>query len=255
MKTSWQKEWERSLKIENKYVGKCMKRKGVCGNRPFEKNIPEKLQSVLNASFIKAFEVIFEKGSFVIEKTYNKSSLENSYKINDYSAQLCQTRRSLRQFSKQAKRQQKGNIVVSAFEGIGLGLLGIGLPDIPVFTGLIIKSVYETALSFGYDYSAEEERYFILSVIETALLCGDDFKRKNDAINRYIETGTASLSFRQQIADTAKAVSDEILYMKFLQGIPIVGAVGGAGDILCLQKIQKYADIKYQRRFLFQKKI
>lgn len=232
-----------------------MERKSIWGNRPFEKKIPEKLQSVLTASFIKAFEVIFGKGSFVIEKTYNKKNLENSYKINDYSAQLCQTKKSLRQFSKQAKRQQRSNIIVSAVEGVGLGLLGIGLPDIPIFTGVILKSVYETALSFGYDYSTEEERYFILSIIETALLCGDDFKRKNDAINRFIETKTASLSLQQQIVDTAKAVSDEILYMKFLQGLPIIGAVGGAGDTLCLQKIQQYAEIKYQRRFLLQRKI
>lgn len=39
--------------------------------------------------------------------------------------------------------------MISGVEGVGLGLLGIGLPDIPLFTAVILKSVYEIALSYG----------------------------------------------------------------------------------------------------------
>lgn len=38
--------------------------------------------------------------------------------------------------------------------------------------------------------------------------------------------------------------------MKFLQGIPIVGAVGGAYDVIYLKQIIEYANLKYERRFL-----
>ena len=38
--------------------------------------------------------------------------------------------------------------------------------------------------------------------------------------------------------------------MKFLQGIPVVGAVGGAYDVVYLKQITEYANLKYERRFL-----
>ncbi|MBQ8597143.1 MAG: EcsC family protein, partial [Lachnospiraceae bacterium] len=43
--------------------------------------------------------------------------------------------------------------------------------------------------------------------------------------------------------------SKELLYMKFLQGIPIVGAAGGAYDVIYMKQVVKYAEMKYRRRF------
>ena len=48
-------------------------------------------------------------------------------------------------------------------------------------------------------------------------------------------------------------MSGELLYMKFLQGIPIVGAVGGAYDFVYMKQINEYAKIKYHKRFLAEK--
>ena len=49
-------------------------------------------------------------------------------------------------------------------------------------------------------------------------------------------------------------MSKELLYMKFLQGIPIVGAVGGAYDAIYMKQIVKYSELKYRRRFLTSRK-
>ena len=38
--------------------------------------------------------------------------------------------------------------------------------------------------------------------------------------------------------------------MKFLQGIPFVGAVGGGYDAVYLNRITNYATIKYNYRYL-----
>ena len=42
--------------------------------------------------------------------------------------------------------------------------------------------------------------------------------------------------------------------MKFLQGIPIVGAVGGFYDAIYMKRITKYVNLKYKKRFLKKKK-
>lgn len=42
----------------------------------------------------------------------------------------------------------------------------------------------------------------------------------------------------------------KLSYMKFLQGIPIAGIIGGMYDAVYLKRIADYADMKYKRRFL-----
>ena len=42
--------------------------------------------------------------------------------------------------------------------------------------------------------------------------------------------------------------------MKFLQGIPVVGAVGGLYDAVYMKRINDYANLKYKKRFLLKKK-
>ena len=46
-------------------------------------------------------------------------------------------------------------------------------------------------------------------------------------------------------------MSKELLYMKFLQGIPVAGAAGGIYNVIYLRKIQRYAGMKYRKRFLY----
>ncbi len=45
-------------------------------NKLLEDKVPEKLQSTLNVAFRKAFEIVFSKGSGIIEKTYDKEKYD-----------------------------------------------------------------------------------------------------------------------------------------------------------------------------------
>lgn len=68
----------------------------------------------------------------------------------------------------------------------------------------------------------------------------------NQRINDFIEHGRLPAAYRQEsrIEETAAILSNELLYMKFLQGIPLLGAVGGMYDAIYLQKVQNYASQK-----------
>ena len=61
------------------------------------------------------------------------------------------------------------------------------------------------------------------------------------------DTASLCTSLMQQ---ASHALSSELLYMKFLQGIPIAGIIGGMYDAVYLKRIADYADMKYKRRFL-----
>ena len=153
-----EKEWIKLQKQEQIYMQKRMEKKDSRLNQLLEKKVPQNLQKTLDTAFSKAFYLIFEKGTGVIEKTYKKEELEKTYKINEFAAQIRNNRKSLKAFSKKASGAGNLNMLISGVSGIGLGVLGIGIPDIVLFTGLMLKSVYEIALNFGFDYEKEEEK-------------------------------------------------------------------------------------------------
>ena len=251
-KTAYQKEWEKYIKKENKYLQKKQEKKESFLNQKLEEKVPEKLQETLDAAFAKGFHLVFEKGTSVIEKTYRKEEIEKQYQINEFTNQVKQDKKSLRTFSKSAKGSGTKNLIMSGVAGIGMGILGVGIPDIPVFTGMILKSIYEIAMHYGYSYEKEEEQYFILLLIQGAVSHGEEMLVIDKKVNQYI---SASIWMREKskeelIQETASYLSKELLYMKFLQGIPVVGAVGGAYDVVYLKQITEYANLKYERRFL-----
>ncbi|MDD7718129.1 MAG: EcsC family protein [Eubacteriaceae bacterium] len=259
-KSPWLKELEKVEKKEEAFLSKRADKKETYLNNLLADKVPEKLQSTLDAAFAKAFRMIFEKGTAVIEKTYNKEAREQNFQISEYSAEVKKNRRSARVFSKKAASTGRINMALSGISGIGMGALGVGLPDIPIFTAMILKSIYEIALSYGFDYDSEEERYFILLVIQGALTYGDEMAAINRRINEFIEErdGEPRLnpeySQEEMIVQTAGHLSKELLYMKFLQGIPVAGIIGGAYDVVYMKRIVEYAKLKYARRFYHNKK-
>ena len=249
-------EWWQFQKNEQKFLANRWEKKDSFLNKKLEEKVPEKLQGTLDTAFAKAFGMIFEKGTGIIEKTYKKEELQKSFKINEYADEIWQTRGSLKVFEKKAEKAGRLNLLLSGTVGIGMGAFGAGLPDIALFVGFILRSVYEIALDYGFEYESEEERSFILMIIEGAVSYGAELCKIDERINAYIEQNDLPSDYdeKKQIARTAAGLSKELLYMKFLQGVPIVGVVGGAYDVVYLKKITEYAKLKYKRRFLLKKK-
>ena len=119
-------------------------------------------------------EAVFENGAAIIEKTYQKDKQVRQYKTNqrklDYEGF---DSRTTKKFEKQAKRTIRKNLTISSVEGIGFGLVGWGIPDIPIFVSVLLKSIYEIAISYGYSYNTDKEKLFILKIIDAALMSGD----------------------------------------------------------------------------------
>lgn len=274
-----EKEWAQVLKQEENFLRRNLPENQANWQEKVARFVPEKLDDTLNTAFFKAFELIFEKGTGVIEKTYPKEKKQQNYKINEYTAEVRGTRRALRAFGREAGTAKNINTAISAAEGVGMGLLGMGLPDIPLFLGVLLKSIYEIAVSYGFSYDTEEEQIFILKMIETALSHGNELMKGNVDLNLWMErqdrrdssgvgapekkaevskeegeTEGLSLSRGEQIRRTSDALSRELLYLKFVQGIPVVGVVGGLSDMVYQKKISDFAAVKYKRRFLAKKK-
>lgn len=223
-----------------------------------ETKIPAKVYDNLQKAFSKAFEIVFEKGVGVIEKTYNKEELLNDYDINDYAVREVGSKKGFRTLHKTAKKSGRFNMLVSTAEGSVLGALGIGLPDIVIFTGMLLKGAYETSLHYGYDYKNEAEKYLILQIMEASLTTGEPYLAINQDVNEVIESGRIYFptdeEMKEQIRRTSDAMATDMLVMKFIQGLPIIGILGGAMNPVYYKKIIGYMQLKYRRRYLIDMK-
>lgn len=100
------------------------------------------------------------------------------------------------------------------------------------------------------DYGSEEEKRYILRLICTALSDGG----QRDACNRKLDSmeyGGGTLA--GEIASTARMLSDALLVEKFVQGLPVVGVVGGAVNFSIYRRIAALAAVKYKKRYLMRK--
>ena len=219
-----------------------------------EKRIPEKVITGLQIAFSKAFYVIFEKGAVIIEKTYDKGSIEKDFQINDYAVDVKGSRKEIGNMRSSAFKSNAVNTVVTTIEGIGLGTFGIGLPDIVLWTGILLRGVYETALKYGFDYETSEERLFILKMIEASMMSGEEWTDLNVEVDKYIVQNVYVVpddnELKEQIERTSAAFATEMLVTKFIQGIPVVGILGGVTNPVYYQKIMRYVELKYRKRYL-----
>ena len=103
----------------------------------------------------------------------------------------------------------------------------------------------------SFDYDTEREKIFLLKLIRTAVSSGEDLLEENRAIGKMIcGMDNEHNSIEEEMQKTSYALSERLLYMKFVQGIPIVGVIGGLSDYTVMKDITKYARLVYRKRFL-----
>ncbi len=252
-----EKELAKLYKEEADYRKLTQNKNPIRWKKELEEKIPPKVFDGVQKAFGKAFEIIFEKGNVIIEKTYNKESMKKEFKVKDYAVDVKGGRRQISSMKKDAKLGHAFNTVLTSVEGIGLGALGIGMPDIVLWVGMLLRGVYETAIQYGFDYESPEERLFILKLLETSMLTDRDWIKANRDIDDYIAQSSHVIPDEQtmtaQIQKTANAFATDMLVVKFIQSLPIVGVIGGAANPLYYNKVLKYVQLKYRKRYLLKK--
>ena len=250
-RSPWEREFQEVWRKEQWFLRRYDEKRDSVIERKISRIAPAKLTETLHTSFEKAFELVFEKGTGIIQKVGRQDARREDYREKETAADLNEDRANLKAFSRTANQAGLGNVAVSGVAGIGMGLLGVALPDIPLFTAMLLKCVYETAESYGFPCEGEEQMY-VLRVIEAALSSGEDLRARNRELDLYAQTGSWSVEVDRtlQIKATSRQLSEALLLGKALQNIPVVGAAGGAGDAVYMSRVQKYAAIKYQKRFL-----
>lgn len=255
-RSPWEREFQEIWRKEQWFLRHYAEKKETVLDRKISELVPEKLMETLHGAFEKAFGLVFEKGTGIIQKAGRQEVRREKFQVNEAAVEACEDRTNLKAFSKAAGKAGAGNLAVSGVAGVGMGLFGVALPDIPLFTAMLLKSVYETAESYGFPCEGEEEQLYALRVMEAALSYGEELREKSRMLDIYAQTGLwpEEADKAAQIKASARKLSEAVLYAKALQNVPVVGTVGGAGDAVCLSRVQKYAEIKYHKRFLIRRR-
>lgn len=89
------------------------------------------------------------------------------------------------------------------------------------------------------------------------MLTGEEWKTANALVDVDMKRDTHVVltdeDVKIQLAKTANAFAKDMLITKFIQGIPIVGMVGGAANPVYYHKIIGYVQLKYRKRYLLEK--
>lgn len=247
------KEWKRLKRQEEKLEAAAQEARPAGWKAQLAAKVPARTYESLEAAFGKAFGLVFSQGRVILEKGYDKEALLQDHEIRDYAVQLKGGRRELRHMHKSASKAANRNLAITTVEGIGLGALGIGLPDIVLFLSTLLKSVYETSLSYGFDYAAPSEQLLILKMMAAALSHGEERAALNRDVDRLLEIGghpIAQAALDAQMRQTASVFALDMLLLKFLQGTPIVGIIGGAANPVYYRRVMSYVQLKYRKRYL-----
>lgn len=252
-----EKELQKIEKSEERMRRHAEKKAEVLWKAKLEEKIPNKIMAGLQGAFSKAFYLIFEKGNVIIEKTYDRYTIEKDFQIRDFAIDLKGGKKEIKKLKKDVKASLAINTLITTAEGIGLGALGIGLPDIVIWIGFLLRGVYETALKYGFDYKTPEEKVFILEMLEAALFTGEEWNTANESVDYYIERNThvvpADDGVKRQIEKTANTFATNMLIAKFIQGLPVFGIVGGVANPMYYHRVMRYVQLKYQKRYLLGK--
>ena len=118
-RTPWEQAFREVWQQEQDFLRKYEMESESLLNRTLTHAVPEKLMGTLQGAFVKAFGLVFEKGSHGIAKVGNQENRCQIFQVNQYAVDLQENRKNLRAFSRAANRSGMGNALLCGGTGIG----------------------------------------------------------------------------------------------------------------------------------------
>ncbi|MDO4280876.1 MAG: EcsC family protein [Peptococcaceae bacterium] len=249
-----QQQRAKNLLYKEGVLKKAFKTKTAPWQDKLEDKVPEKLEATLKSAFKTAFKMVFQEGAAVIEKTYSDEALKQEYANKRAQIQGDGRRSVIQSLREKGRKRYFSTLGVTTAEGVGLGLLGIGLPDVPLLIGNMIRTANVSAKSHGLDPDRRDEQYYTLLLIRLVAAPQDEraaVEAQLDALAEQIDSGEAvPIALDEEIQQTADALATAMLVSRFVMGLPIVGVAGGLYNSVIISQLHQLAEVKYEVRLL-----
>ncbi len=166
---------------------------------------------------------------------------------------------------------QKWAVGYGAAEGMTTGVAGLAglVADIPAIVTLSMRTIYRTAMCYGFEVKSYRDNEFLMAVMAAASANSTDEKKgaveqmqrimlkekdpellKEEAGQDYMSSEAANVGFKT----LARQLGINLTKRKALQAIPFLGAgVGAAVNAWFLNEISQAAIYSYKDRWIFDK--
>ena len=132
LKTPWQRAYRAVWRREERYLARYETRRESQLDAKLGELAPESLLETLHTAFSKAFSAVFEKGTGLIDWAGRQDRRQADCRVRQYAADQQEDHRGpCGRFPKLPARPA-GQCCSPALPGIGMGLVGAALPDVPL---------------------------------------------------------------------------------------------------------------------------
>ena len=100
---------------------------------------------------------MLKKGDWLIRRGIDETEIAQTFYEQDSKVRQKPCAKHLRTLDARARQVRWSGSGAALAEGVGLGVLGIGLPDIPIFLAGLLRGIYQIALSYGVDVREKHE--------------------------------------------------------------------------------------------------
>lgn len=242
---------EQKLLFDKHFLSRSTKEMAAGGISKLQSKIPDKLEETLRKAMKGAFRTVFDNGRYFIDKTYSDKTLRDEYADKRFFAQTGRKRSREGRVSR-SQRRYAGEVGFTTVKGVGLGIVGIGLPDVPVLIAELIRICSVSAKSHGFCVERQDEQVYMLRLIRLAAASVDErmiLSAELDSLSDIIDKGeTAGCHIDEEIDKTADTLTIAMLVSRFVMGVSIVGVAGGLYDTVIVSRMHRLAEIEYEKR-------
>lgn len=246
MRNTIEKAQQKIRRKERKYLERASGKK-LTGQTA----IPKKAQAALTAAFARGLDLVLKKGDWLIRRGIDETEIAQTFYEQDSKVRQKPCAKHLRTLGTRARQVRRSGSGAALAEGVGLGVLGIGLPDIPIFSRIAARDLSNRIVLWCR--CAGKTRTDISHA--AAFLCGcaaAERQERLDWLAQEIQAGREISECLEAVQrEAAESLAQGMLTAKFIQGLPIVGVAGGIYNLPLYHRITGYAVLQYQKRYLW----
>lgn len=244
---NWDREWARQLRAEHRWQRQALNRTPGRLQRELESRVPEAVRKSLTGAFRASLTAALD-GESLLRRTVSRPAVEKRRARTDA---LLRSPGRFGGVRDPAKGVVRTAAAAAAVRSAGLGLLGIGLPDIPVFTALLLRNMGQIAHGYGCGTGTRRDRLLWLRILDAALTDGPDYPRRAQRAAQALAGEPDDPACLPELTGrVAEGLCARLLAAKFLQGIPLAGAAGSLADSRLTASLLDYTALCCNRQYL-----
>ncbi len=220
-------------------------------------SLPAVHREGLDLAFSQSLAFLMNPQSNILADFICREDMEARFHQLDRAVDLDPGFQALGHMEREAARLNNMDFSVAALEGLGFGTVGVGSPETVILCALMLRTLYETALVYGFNIDHPWEKDLALMLLSAAFSSGEDAYQEQRELTRVLkglaEGVTPEIDRDRRLRAAASRMAGSMSLQKFIQGIPVLGAAGMFFNSAAMNRLQTLSRCVYKQRYLCMK--